>query len=59
MTDQSPIKDENTEKQKAEDSLGIPLERSPWTLFAMLQIPLVLIMIIVVIVLYQSQMGNN
>jgi hypothetical protein len=51
MTDQASGKNGDP----AKDSFDVPVKRSPLFLFAMLQIPLVIIMVIMIYVLYQSQ----
>jgi hypothetical protein len=55
---------ESTEKPRAhkevggggtkKDSLGLSTERSPWLVYALLQIPIVIIMIIVIYFLYEQ-----
>jgi hypothetical protein len=40
------------------DSFDMPVKKSPLFLYAMLQIPLVIIMVIMIYVLYQSQFSQ-
>ncbi len=59
MTDsEKKTTEEKSVEEKPKDSLGIPLEKSPWTVFAALQIPLLVIMILVVYFLYQSRSNS-
>lgn len=46
-------------KQKEKDSLGISLKKSPWLLFALLQIPIVIGMLILIYFMYQNAGGGN
>jgi hypothetical protein len=50
--------DPKTEKeatpQPRKDSFGVPVEKSPWLMYALIQIPLVLIMVVIVYVMYQQ-----
>ena len=41
--------------QKGVDSFGNPVEKSPWLIYALLQIPLVIIMIVILYFMYQSR----
>ena len=36
------------------DSFGVPVEKSPWLIYALLQIPIVLIMIVILYFAYQN-----
>ena len=48
------------EKKKVEkDSFDIPVEKSPWAVYSVLQIPIVVIMVIVLYFLYQSSKGRG
>ena len=57
-----PPSDSNKKEEKPKnsnlDSLGVPVEKSPWLVYALLQIPIVLIMIIVIYFLYQAKQGD-
>jgi len=44
--------------QKEKDSFNVPVEKSPWLIYALLQIPLVLIMVVIVYFMYQASHGN-
>lgn len=44
-------------KEGEKDSLGMDVKKSPWLVFALLQIPIVIIMLIFMWVMY-NQMGN-
>ena len=41
------------------DSLGIDVKKSPWFIFAMLQIPIVIIMVIFMYIMSQQSTFNN
>jgi hypothetical protein len=44
------------ENPRKKDSFDVPVEKSPWLIYSLLQIPLVIIMVIILYVLYtQSQ----
>lgn len=62
MSEQESSKEQKPEEVKKDDknrdSFGQPIERSPWGVFAMLQIPLVLLMVILLYVMYQASKGN-
>ena len=51
--DQTPKVEESTEPKK--DSFDMPVEKSPWLVYALLQIPIVAIMLIVLYFMYQSR----
>ncbi len=46
------------EKQQTSDSLGIPMKKSPIVIFALLQIPLVIIMVVILYFMYQARQGS-
>lgn len=46
-------------KEQEKDSLGMDVKKSPWLIFALLQIPIVIIMIIIIYFLSQQQVGTN
>jgi hypothetical protein len=46
------------EPSPARDSFDVPVRKSPLFLYAMLQIPLVIIMVIMIYVLYRSQFSQ-
>lgn len=51
---------ENQQKiQKDKDSLGMDVKKSPWLVFALLQIPIVIIMLIFIFVMYNNMGGGN
>jgi hypothetical protein len=43
-----------SQKQSDKDSLGLDVKKSPWLLFALLQIPIVIGMIILIYFMYQN-----
>ena len=43
------------EKEPEKDSLGLDVKKSPWTVFAMIQIPIVIIMVILMYVMYTQR----
>jgi hypothetical protein len=43
-----------TKKEPEKDSLGMDVKKSPWLLFALLQIPIVIGMIILIYFMYQN-----
>lgn len=46
---------EKTEKEKSEkESFGVPVEKSPWLIYALLQIPIVIIMIVILYFAYSN-----
>jgi hypothetical protein len=53
MADQT----ENQKKEPEKDSLGMDVKKSPWLIFALLQIPIVILMVIFIYIM--SQQGNN
>jgi hypothetical protein len=46
-------------KQPEKDSLGMDVKKSPWLLFALLQIPIVIGMLILIYFMYQNAGGGN
>lgn len=46
-------------KQPEKDSLGMDVKKSPWLLFALLQIPIVIGMLILIFFMYQNAGGGN
>ena len=56
QTENNAPKNEN---QPQRDSLGISLKKSPWLLFAVLQIPIVIGMLILIYFMYQNAGGGN
>jgi len=56
--DESKKDDSKQEPAPAnQDSFNVPIEKSPWAMWALLQIPIVIIMVVVLYFLYQSR--NN
>lgn len=55
---QSPSEDSMTssaqKKSPEKDSLGLDVKKSPWLLFALLQIPIVIGMLILIYFMYQN-----
>jgi hypothetical protein len=48
--------EENKKPNEEKDSLGMDVKKSPWLIFALLQIPIVIGMIIFIFIMYnQSQ----
>lgn len=45
-------------KEKAKDSFGLPVEKSPWLVYALLQIPLVIIMVVILYFMYQARQNS-
>jgi hypothetical protein len=45
-------------RAEKKDSFGVPVEKSPWLIYALLQIPIVLIMILIVYFMYQQREGG-
>ena len=45
--------------QSEKDSLGMDVKKSPWLLFALLQIPIVIGMLILIYFMYQNAGGGN
>lgn len=54
MSEIQPPKDD----KKSTDSFGNKVEKSPWGVFAMLQIPLVILMAVLIYFMYQAQKGD-
>ena len=50
--------EKNEVKTPEKDSLGIENKKSPWTLFILLQIPIVLIMITILYFMYQNKQNS-
>ena len=55
MTDQATDQPNEKRSDPSKDSFDVPVKKSPLFLYAMLQIPLVIIMVIMIYVLYRSQ----
>lgn len=53
MSEQTP--DQKKPDAESKDSLGIPIKKSPILIYALLQIPLVLIMVIILYFMYQAR----
>lgn len=55
----TPSQTEKSDKpiQETKDSFGVPVEKSPWLIYALLQIPLVIIMVVILYFMYQSRQG--
>jgi len=49
----------DTQKQVNKDSLGMDMKKSPLLLFALLQIPIVIGMLILIYFMYQNAGGGN
>ena len=49
----------DTQKEVNKDSLGMDMKKSPLLLFALLQIPIVIGMLILIYFMYQNAGGNN
>jgi hypothetical protein len=47
-----------SEQKQTSDSLGIPMKKSPIVIFALLQIPLVIIMVVILYFMYQARQGS-
>jgi hypothetical protein len=43
--------------QRKKDSFNVPVQKSPWAVYAMLQVPIVIIMAILVYVLWSQSKG--
>lgn len=52
------MKEDRARSAPSRDSFDVPVKKSPLFLYAMLQIPLVIIMVIMIYVLYQSQFSQ-
>jgi hypothetical protein len=48
----------NTTKKSEADSLGIPVKKSPILIYALLQIPIVIIMVVILYFAYKSRQGQ-
>ena len=46
------------EPKKGKDSFDVPLEKSPWTMYALFQIPILIIMVLILYFMYQNRPGN-
>lgn len=55
---ESPESAPETQSKSSKDSLGLDLKKSPWFLFALLQIPIVIGMIIFIFILYQKSQNS-
>ena len=49
----------DTQKEVNKDSLGMDMKKSPLLLFALLQIPIVIGMLILIYFMYRNAGGNN
>ena len=45
---------ESNRGDRRRDSFNVPVQKSPWAIYALLQIPIVIIMVIIVYFMYQS-----
>lgn len=50
--------EQKTPEQQEKDSLGINVKKSPWFVFALLQIPIVIVMVIIIYFMSQYS-GSN
>lgn len=51
---EKPQEPQNESQRKDVDSFGNKVEKSPWFIYAMLQIPIVLIMVAIIYVMYRN-----
>lgn len=52
QNNQAPQRQKATPKT---DSFNVPVEKSPWLVYALLQIPIVIIMVVILYFMYQSR----
>ena len=45
-------------ESKSKDSFDVPVQKSPLMIYALLQIPIVIIMVIIIYFMYQARQGN-
>lgn len=50
----NPVGASSPKKSPEKDSLGLDVKKSPWLLFALLQIPIVIGMLILIYFMYQN-----
>ena len=53
-TENKSDQNESQNKEPEKDSLGMDVKKSPWLIFALLQIPIVIIMIIIIYFMSQQ-----
>ncbi len=53
-TENKSDQNETQNKEPEKDSLGMDVKKSPWLIFALLQIPIVIIMIIIIYFMSQQ-----
>jgi uncharacterized membrane protein YwaF len=60
MTDsQQATPDKSSEKKEAKDSLGFAMGKSPWFLYALAQIPILIVLSIIAYFIYQTRNGQQ
>ena len=53
-SDQKNSEESESPPLEKKDSFGVPVEKSPWLVYALLQIPIVIIMVVILYFAYQS-----
>ncbi len=59
QTPETKPEETKTDSKSSKDSFDMPVEKSPWAMYALFQIPIVIIMVLIIYFMYQARQGNN